>query len=757
MAVVPTPPAAVFKALKRPLLWALLGLGLLGLGRVAERRTVVDVYSSGGHVEVNVAGSRLSAPVAVTAVQAVEIFAMDSADPPGGRLLEVTEEGRTVVHDALPRRFRIPGRGLPPLGDWQLDEHAARGLVYRRAVDLHGVFDLHAVFTGRFHHELEIVLVGTPTVGVALRRGLINNDLAIRVGSDEPLAVTSIDPAPWSDLLSAAGLLVTAASAAAFLIALSVFASRALSNTTLATVELRRPRRAVLAATAAGAAVFAVAVSAWCAGSILEGLPHMPDSVTYLLQSRWLLAGHLTQKAGPLQPYLDLPFTYVVGGRWLAQYPFAWPALLALGTAVGLPWLVAPLLAGLYVWLLYLIGRELFSPGIGALAALLAAMSPLGRLLFSSMFPHAAAATLILLAAWLLLAMRRLPGLGVPLAAGLAAGLAFGVRPLPALAVLLPVVAFVLSDGPGRVTGRHRLTALVAAAAGAVLAVLPTLLANRAVTGNPLHFAYSLAHGTMFGLVNIPFGLRNMDALLASTPSALFGWGWGQPLGRALVVLSLALPMVPFLLGRSRRADWVLATCFGILVLSHLGARANGLHGFGPRYYFEGFFALGLLAARGFVELGRLGAASSGRRRAAALLATALFIGLSGPALAILPARLALYRGYNHVDGSLVRHVHAMGLERALILFAHPNWYNWAEAAPLMGSGTDGPLVFASRRGSSAALLGRYSDRPVYLWDGRDLSLVHDPSRRAPGRTAVTDPAPPRPPPGRRAGPSPLR
>ncbi len=757
MAVVSTPRVTIFNALNRPLLWALLGLGLLGLGRAAERRTVVDLYSSGGRVEVTVAGSRLSAPVAVDSVRAIEIFAMDSVDPPGGRLLEVEQDGRTVVDDALPRRFRIPGRGLPPLGDWQLDEHAARGLVYRRDVDIEGDFDLRAVFTGRFHHELEIVLVGTPTVGVALRRGLINNDLAIRVGSDEPLAVTSIDPAPWSDLLSAVGVLVNGAAGAALLIAFIAAISRALSGTAVGAARLRRPGRAVLAATALGAAVFAVALSAWCAGFVLEGLPHMPDSVTYLLQSRWLLAGHLSQEAGPLQPYLDLPFTYVVGGRWLAQYPFAWPALLALGTAVGLPWLVAPLLAGVYVWLLYEIGRELFSPGIAALAALLAATSPLGRLLFGSMFPHAAAATLILLSAWLLLAMRRRPGLGVPLAAGLAAGLAFGLRPLPALAILLPVGAFALSDGPGGVTGRRRLTALTAAAAGAILAVLPTLLANRAVTGNPLHFAYSLAHGTMFGLVNIPFGLRNMDALLASTPPALFGWGWGLPWGRALAILSLALPMVPFLLGRARRADWLLATCFGLLVLAHLGARANGLHGFGPRYYFEGFFALDLLAARGFVELGRLGAPSSGRRRAAALLATVLFIGLSGPALAVLPARLALYRGYNHVDGSLVRQVRAIGLERALILFAHPKWYNWAEAAPLMGSGTDGPLVFASRRGSCTALIGRYSDRPVYLWDGRELSLVHEPSHSEPGRTTVTDPAPPRTPPGRRAAPSPLR
>jgi hypothetical protein len=226
----------------------------------------------------------------------------------------------------------------------------------------------------------------------------------------------------------------------------------------------------------------------------------------------------------------------------------------------------------------------------------------------------------------------------------------------------------------------------------------------------------------MYGGLNLPFGLRNMDTLLASTVPALYGWGWGLDVGWLAVSLPFAFVWIPFLLRRQTAADWMLLACFGVLVVAHLGARAHGLHGFGPRYYFEAFFALYLLTARGFVELSRVAAPRGRSRRAAAWSATVLFVVLNGSALAALPSRLGLYRGYNRIDSRLVDAIADLDDERALIIFGDDNWRDWAMAAPMLSADPKADLAFAAAREDNGALLDFYSDRPVYLWRDGALS-----------------------------------
>jgi hypothetical protein len=230
----------------------------------------------------------------------------------------------------------------------------------------------------------------------------------------------------------------------------------------------------------------------------------------------------------------------------------------------------------------------------------------------------------------------------------------------------------------------------------------------------------------MYGLANLPFGLQNMDAILASTVPALYGWGWGSAWVWLAQALPFALAWVPFLLRRVGRAELLLAGVVGCLAAGHLFTRAHGLHGFGPRYYFDAFFALYLLTARGVLELGRIGAdagAADGRgpgRRATAAAAAVLVAGLCLPAAFSLPERLRLYRGYNGVNGSLERAVAVAGLDRALILFDGDDWQDWAMASRLMTGQAGGDLVFARSLDDNTALWEAYPERPVWVWkDGR--------------------------------------
>jgi hypothetical protein len=705
---------------RNPISWVAVALALWLLAGFVGRRTEVEIFSSGGQLHLEVAGTALSAPVAIERLTAVEIRAMDSIDPPGGGRITITSDRGEIATESLPRRFRHPIGSVVPVGDWELDDFAGHGPVWRRSVAVSGPFTINATFRGRFHYDLEVVLHGEPTASVAIRRGLINHDAFIRSADGTTVAVTSIDPTPVADIGATAATLLRAAALASLLI--SVFALlEFLSQPTPKAAAARRwnsmPWAVVLA-------VSAVALSAWVARDVLEGLPHLPDSVTYLLQAKWLLSGDLWGTVSNLQGHLDVPYTYVIGERWLGHYPPGWPLLLAIGLAVGAPWLAAPILGGLFVMFLYLAGRELDGPVTGLLAATLGVLSPMARLIFGSLLSHAAAATLILAGLWLLLVSRRLKNWPVAALSGIALGLAFGIRPLSAVATAIPLAALVAGD---LIAKRDRDTRgrLLGWFIGAGAAVLPTLAGNHLITGSALAFPYSLADGSMYFAANLPFGIRNLDALSYSAGNMLHGWGWPQFHGPFWVAIAFAFAMVPFLLRRNRATDVLLAAMVGSMMVALLGSRGHGMHGFGPRYLFEVFALLYLLTARGFVELARQSFNGQEVERRLHIAASALlFVILCGSAAVALPYRLGLYRGYNGVDGSLEHQVAETGLDRALVVLPPDDWRGWAMVARIFDPDPEADLLFIQADPDDPAITDIAGDRTVYAWQNDKLTLV---------------------------------
>ncbi|HSN57819.1 MAG TPA: hypothetical protein VLT32_24335, partial [Candidatus Sulfomarinibacteraceae bacterium] len=236
----------------------------------------------------------------------------------------------------------------------------------------------------------------------------------------------------------------------------------------------------------------------------------------------------------------------------------------------------------------------------------------------------------------------------------------------------------------------------------------------------------TLTRGSMFGLENLPFGLRNLDALLASDGAGLLGWGWPWVHGPWVIALAFSLALVPFLLRRAGAADILLVAVALCVMAVHLGTRGHGLHGFGPRYHFEAFAPLFLLSARGFLELARLG---SGDRRAEKPLCVAVafgvFFALSLPAAAVLPQRLALYRGYNGVDGALEAELGKRRLGRALIVLPPGEWQGWAMAAHRIETDPEAPLLVVQAELDDPRVLEAAGDRPVFAWRDRTLVAVN--------------------------------
>ncbi|MFA9454607.1 MAG: hypothetical protein ACERK6_11915, partial [Candidatus Aminicenantaceae bacterium] len=104
---------------------------------------------------------------------------------------------------------------------------------------------------------------------------------------------------------------------------------------------------------------------------ILDHTPHLNDEIAYNFQAKIFLSGRFyTPSPGPAGSF-DFPHI-VNNGRWYAQYPPGFPALMLIGLLLKAPWLLNPILAGLSIFLFYflqdltILNRVMWVTAIGA-------------------------------------------------------------------------------------------------------------------------------------------------------------------------------------------------------------------------------------------------------------------------------------------------------------------------------------------------------------------------------------------------------
>jgi hypothetical protein len=191
--------------------------------------------------------------------------------------------------------------------------------------------------------------------------------------------------------------------------------------------------------------LFAFGMSAFVSRVVFERLPHLEDEVAYLYQAKVFAQGQLVAPIpAPRRAYWQ-PFVLddTVTGTRFGKYTPGWSAVLALGVALGQPWLINALFAALTVALVYRLGAAVFNRDVGLIGAALTAFSPMALLLNASLMGHTVALCYIvtfIYAYWCMERDRR------PLRWGILAGLMLGLlvitRPLPAVALALPFVAW---------------------------------------------------------------------------------------------------------------------------------------------------------------------------------------------------------------------------------------------------------------------------------------------------------------------------
>lgn len=457
---------------------------------------------------------------------------------------------------------------------------------------------------------------------------------------------------------------------------------------------------------------------------VYERMAHIEDELAYVWQAQAIAAGHLKLPSPPGGRSFLVPFVVDYQGWRFSKYPLGWPVVLALGVRLGQRDLVNPLLSGLGVWLIYRLGRRLFGPLAGLLAAGLTLISPFFQLNSGALLSHplglvlSTAFTLAWLAAWEASddgVPRSLPLITAFAALG---GLAL-TRPLTAVAISLPFAFHGLYHLlRGGKTTRLRLLA----GGGLLLGIVALHFAwQYAVTGDPFLNPYTLwwsydsvGFGPGHGLIEGGHTLRqawiNTEYSLWVGAHDLFGWGrfsWiFLPFGLLAAFFSR--------LGRRRvkinGPALLVYAQIPSLVIVYL-AYWIGSWLYGPRYYYESLPALTICSAAGIAWMAGwplLGAAETvgtgrwlkvrrlGMTAVIALLAAVSLFGYS-------PVRLGGMFGLYHIQRADLEPFltpQAQELTPALIVVhVVRDWTDYGALLELQTPFLDTPFIFIISRG----------------------------------------------------------
>lgn len=488
---------------------------------------------------------------------------------------------------------------------------------------------------------------------------------------------------------------------------------------------------------ALAAAAFVTAAAALVGAVAYEWHPHVPDELVYLIHARYFAEGMLALPTPPVPAAFEVDLMTYEANRWYSPVPPGWPAVLAFGVKLGIPWLVNPLLAGASVLLAHTLFRRLYDVRTARLALLLLCTSPWFIFMSMSLMTHPLTLAAALAGAVATERLVRTGRIAWALPAGFGIGVLALIRPLEglAMAALLAAWVFLSARGPIRLAG---VAVMAFAALTTAASVLPY---NAHLTGSVSRFpimAYTdSVHGP--GSNALGFGANRglgwpgldplpghgaIDVIINTALNAyqvnveLLGWSVGSLLPILLLVA----------LGRLRRADWMMFTAIAVITAAHAFYWFSGGPDFGARYWYLILPPCVVLAARGVLTLADRMESTNPRHRAtnagaAGTLPVVAALALSlCSLLAFLPWRAAdKYHHYRGMRPDIRRLAREHEFGESLVLVRGRRFPDYASAAAQNPLDLSAPRpVYAWDRSPDVrrAVLLAYAGRPVWIVAG---------------------------------------
>jgi hypothetical protein len=475
-------------------------------------------------------------------------------------------------------------------------------------------------------------------------------------------------------------------------------------------------------AAALGVTVVAASLSFF----VYQNHPHIPDEVAYILHARLLASGGLTLPLPPVADAFEVSLMESRAGRWYPAPPPGWPAILALGVVVGLPWLVNPLLAGGNVLLAYRLIHELYDRRTARLVVGLLCVSPWHVFMAMNFLTHTATLTGSLVAALSLVWARRSGRAAWGFLGGSAIGVVSLIRPLDGAILVGLLGLWAIGLGGHRVSRRT----IVALVLGSVIIGAVQLGYNTALTGSLSQFPINQYNDERFGVNSNAYGFgpdRGMpwpldphpghgprDATINAALNSfsvnveLLGWPTGSLLLAAFLVVS----------GRLRRSDWVLLTVVAVVFTVYFFYYFSGGPDFGARYWYLMLIPGLALTARGMECLsGRIG----GGRVAMTVLALCVLTLVN-----YLPWRVIdKYYHYLNMRPDILTLARENHFEGGLVFIRgkrHPDYASTAVYNPL--DLRTAATIYAWDRSAEvlAQTIAAYPGRPIWLVNGPTLT-----------------------------------
>jgi len=479
-------------------------------------------------------------------------------------------------------------------------------------------------------------------------------------------------------------------------------------------------------------ALVTVFVAYFVSDRIYERMAHFEDEMAYVWQAQAIAGGNLMLPSPPNPKSFMTPFVIDYNGLRFSKYPPGWPVVLGMGFASGLEDWVNPILAGLGIWLLYLLAKRITTGPIGQLAVLLMLTSPMFWLLSGSLLSHAWTLVLALgvVLAWLdtfdidhredgknTNSVRpSIPKWLTVSIAGLSLGVLALTRPMNAVGVALPffihgVVLLVRGDQSTRI--RVLTIGLLAAlVSGLFFAWQYALTGDAWLNPYTLWWKYDkVGFGEGFGLWRDGYNLEHAWFIVKlslwlpnGTRGDVFGWEnlWW-----------LFLPFGLWALCKKVSA-WLVAGIFPALILAYVPYWIGSWQ-YGPRYYYEGMLSLTILSAAGIAWL-----AGNGNFIRKVLTGLALAVLVVYNLFAYMPGRLWKMHGMYNINRSMLEPfltVEAQKIQPALVIVhIYREWTEYGALLELQDAQLDTPFIFALDHSDSVVseFLNGFPDRKIF-------------------------------------------